>query len=312
MVVFRTIYRNRYFFNKFSLVILLFLASCSTLKLYKSPEERRIEREKVIESFIKDSLPKSKSYESLGFGPLNVYKPSIFISLDSLYEVKYQYEKDGRIAEYSKTNNDELIEEYKKEAKKHEDKIEFEIEHIYSIKNLNELTIYHDYFLLDYKDSILNQDKLYHYRIPSYLKDIQMKYLFELHFTSNHHNRLITEEEYDFIKFFKAREQELIGNTRKLNEFMTHTLILMTLAERLNTINFVKLTKFVGERYLDRNFNGATMNSSQLIVEEDDQGNTLNYLLSIEWIDETEGQAMKSVMTFSPYLELEKVDTEKN
>ena len=297
------------FTPKYFLIVLLggmIFNSCG-LKYTPTPtlEERRKQREQIIEKYIHENIKENKSYESLAFGPLTVYKPEEFHRLDSLYDVKFKYEEEGRMKEFERTGLQDEIDQQIELAAKVKDKITYELEHIFSLQKGTELTIFHDYFMLNDDDSIMIHDPFYSYQIPLSLKRTQLNYLFELHFLSPS-ERYIQDDELNFILFMKQREQELIENQRDLSKFMTHVLTLMDIARRAGSVDFVDLTKAIANQYIKSKYKGSVVSEfGSLIVKEDANGQVEEYQLDVRFRTNLEGEEVeiKSEFKFSPYLE---------
>jgi hypothetical protein len=284
----------------------VFLLSSCGLKYESTPslESRRKDREKAIESYVNLYVKQDKSYESLAFGPLTVYKPEEFHRLDSLYEIRFKYEEEGRMNEFAATGMPDQIEKQIEIAEGAKDKITYEMEHIYSLQKGKDLSIFHDYFMLTENDSISIHDPFYSYQIPLSLKEMQLNYLFELHFLTPS-ERYILDEELNFILFFKQREQELIESERDLSTFMSHTLSLMEIARLTGSLDFVDLTKAIANRYIKSRYQSTVVEYfGPLIVKEDDNGQVEEYRLLVQFravLDDEEVQ-MRSELNFSRYL----------
>lgn len=284
-------------------ISILLLISISCIPAYHNKEtfeDRRLKQEKAIELRTKSDAKTTERYESLGFGPLHVYKPDAFSTLDSLYALKYKYEEEGKLREYKQSGIEELIEVYKETAKEAETEITYELEHIYSLSKSNQLTIHHDYYLLDYKDSIISHTPLYEYTIPSRLKNMQLNYLFELHFLTDN-ERFISPDEQAFIQFYKAQEQELI-RTGKLQDFMIHTLELMHIAKRNRSVNTLDLIEALIRIKLEElPEKVSAVEFGTLLAHEDESEELVKYEILVIW--KTPSDEQQKVFEFSPYLE---------
>lgn len=282
-------------------ILLFTLSSCVTPYHNKETiEDRRVKQEKAIELRTMSDAKSSEKYESLGFGPLHLYKPDAFNALDSLYSLKYQYEQEGRLREYKESGIEELIEVYKGTAKEAETEITYELEHIYSLSKSNQLTIHHDYYLLDYKDSIISHTPLYEYTIPSRLKNMQLNYLFELHFLTEN-ERYISKDEQAFIQYYKVREQELI-RSGKLQDFMVHTLGLMQIAKSIRSVNTLDLVKALVRMKLDESPEEITsVDFGTLLAHESSLKKLLKYEIKVSWKTPTDKH--QKAFEFTPYLE---------
>ena len=297
--------------SKFFIALITFVMyGCFPTQNINPVEQRNQEREKVIERYILGKTSSSEKYESLGFGPVKLYKPDAFFRLDSLYAIKFKYEERGQLHQFERLGLNDEIEAAKQEAREQKDEVTFEIEHIYSKRKGTVLTIYHDYFVLTQNDSVKIHTPFYHYELPLSYQNMHINYLFELHFLTDFDN-IITDRELSFIKYFKEREQELIGQQDKLNDFMVHTLSLMLIAKGARSVDFVELAKSIANSYLARAYKDVVVtNYGSLIAEEDENGRVKEYKFSLQWrgIVNGEIQKMETEITFSPYLEPKEVE----
>ncbi len=283
---------------------IVLLAACS-VNFVPQPtlEERQFERERVIERHLHNTYRLSDRYESLGFGPLNVIKPPVFITLDSLYDIKSSYIDNNDLRGYKLSGVDELIEDYRIYANRQKHLLKFELEHIYTTSTKDSVRLHHDYFVLDYKDSILSHTPFYYYQLANRDKDNLLNYIFELHFITDA-PIFITEQELNFIRFYKEREQELI-RTDELNDFMKHVMELMYIAELVNSVDFVDLAKVEAVKAVKKTFqNSEKFSFGQLLVEEDELGQVIRYMMDVTWHPAPGEEKRKTRFTFDPYLKL--------
>lgn len=282
-------------------VILFSLSSCvTTYHTKETIEDKRLKQEKVIELHTQSATKTDGKYESLGFGPLHIFKPDAFNTLDSLYALKYKYEQEEKYREYRASGIEELIEDYKKSAEESKKEITYELEHIYSLNKEDQITIHHDYFLLDYNDSIISHTPLYDYTIPVSLKEMQLNYLFELHFLTEN-ERYISQDEQAFIQYYKVREQELI-RSGKLQDFMVHTLGLMQIAKSIRSVNTLDLVKALVRMKLDELPEEiSTVDFGTLLAHESSSKKLLKYEIKVSW--ETPTDKHQKAFEFTPYLE---------
>jgi len=137
-------------------VLVPIITSCITPFTPQSTlEERQLKREEVVEGHLASKLAATKKYASLGFGPLNVIKPPAFVSLDSLYDIKYAYLENNDLKEYKLSGIEDLIEDYKVNAQNQKHLLKYELEHIYTTDAKDSITIHHDYFILQLQHSLL-------------------------------------------------------------------------------------------------------------------------------------------------------------
>lgn len=290
-------------FNTYLTFLFTFLLLLSCITPYhskKTIEDRRVKQEKIIENRTKSDANKNETYESLGFGPLHIYKPDAFTALDSLYALKYKYEQQGNLQEYKNSGIEEQIEFYKQSADTAKTDITYEMEHIYSLKASELLTIHHDYYLLDHKDSIISHTPLYEYTIPVSLKEMQLNYLFELHFITEN-ERFISKDEQTFIQYYKEREQELI-RSGELQNFMVHTLELMQTAKRIRSVNTLDLIKeLVRIKIKELPEEATAINFGTLLAHENKSKELIKYEIEVSY--KTPNGDHQKVFEFSPYLE---------
>src|SRR5690554_8136600 len=247
-----------------------------------------------------------QNYQSLSFGELKVYKPVAFVQLDSMYRIKKEYLDNNDLRGLHRSGIEDLIPGYRVAAQEQLREVQYEIEHLFQTSSGDSIRIYHSFFLFDYKDSLISITPFYDFRIPSKLKDLYYAYQFDYHFVTNR-DLYISKAELDFIYFFKQREVELIGED-ELQPFMEHTLNLMDIAKRVQTIDFRDISKRLAiEDFKKLNQEVVIENLGSLFaIEENDF--LLAYELEIEWQDE-HNKHKNTTFTFSPYLEITNVKT---
>lgn len=285
---------------------ILTLSSCginhTPVESFKDQDEKR---HKKTEEFLKSEYP-NKNYKSLAFGKTIIYKPPSFNTLDSLYAVKQEYIDNDEIRELKTSGVEDMIENHRPIAQQDIDEIKYEFEHIYYLTTDIGLQVNHDFFVFDYKDSLITHTPFYNYSIPSKWKELHNKYLFEFHFVTDR-DLYISGREREFISHFKAREEELIGE-EELQSFMTHTLSVMTLANQINSVDFNLLTKQLGlntVKFISENSEIESFGT--LIALEDENSNILGYERTVRW---SENENIKeTIITFNEYLEFENMET---
>ena len=272
-------------------------------------EERQFLREKAVEEHVRSVIRKeniSNRYESLAFGPLIIYKTEDHLLLDSLFDVKYQLIEENNLRTYRKSGLEKIIEEQREKARKRENELLFETEHIYMvhIPKGDSIAVHHDFIVLNNSDSVIMHTRFYHYTFPKSMKEMAINYLFELHFITQR-DSYITNEEIDFLRFFKEKEADLIG-TPELSPFMRHTLSLMHIARSMNSVNYVTLTKYIAMRYLMDRYNQREILDFQPLNMVEENGNLVGYNLSFRWVNNQlePNTEMITEMEFSPFLEI--------
>lgn len=290
----------------FFLFLIPIIASCvTTFTPQATLEDRQLKREEMVEDYLSSQFDQSKNYSSLGFGPLNVIKPPAFVRLDSLYDIKYAYLENNDLKSYKLSGIEELIEDYKANAQSQSHLLKYELEHIYATATEDSLRIHHDYFVLNERDSIIGHTPFYQYSIPYYLKKYALNYLFELHFLSQN-EVYVTEQELNFIRFFKEKERTLI-RTEELDGFMSHVTSLMYVADLVNSVDFVNLSKVEAVKALKDSIpSSQRFEHEDLFVLETDQEEVTGYTLDVTWYaSDTSEQKIKTRFFFDAYLRIE-------
>ena len=320
MINYLIIYFNTAIHRGFVFTLLFFtLLSCSIQRQQpiKTFEKQKIDRNSYIEDTL-SSRYDSSNYKSLAFGKLTVYKPESFVRLDSLYALKEGYIENRDYRGLRKSGIEESIPAYRAEAQNDLEEVNYEIEHVYQVNDdrLPTIMIHHDYFLFDYKDSLISISPVYHYTIKNKNQEFNENYLLEYHFITPR-ELYISRGELDFIRFFKNREQQL-ATTEHLQAFMTHTMQIMTFAREAHSVDFREISKFVVMSYFKNLLIDATPESfSPLLVLEDENENVLGYERSIKWragrrTGKSDSQELfNTTFSLSPYLEINNVVTKQ-
>ncbi|MCC5924162.1 MAG: hypothetical protein JJT77_10270 [Crocinitomicaceae bacterium] len=290
-----------------------FLFSCS-VNFVPLPtlEERQFLRERAVEDHVRRSIRKeniANRYESLAFGPLIIYKTDDHLLLDSLFDVKYRLIEENNMRTFRKSGMEKIIAEQQRKARAREHELLFEMEHIYlvHIPDGDSVAVHHDFVVLNSSDSVIMHTRFYHYTFPSAMKNMAINYLFELHFITRR-DSYISDAELDFIRFFKERETELIGSP-ELQTFMRHTLSLMQIAQSMNSVNYVTLTKYIAMRHLMNRYNQREVTHFAPLNMVEVNGRLIGYNLIFHWVN-NQVQPPSEMITeieFSPFLEVIKV-----
>lgn len=294
----------------FFLAAFLVLSSCISSH---QPVERFQEKENNRKELIETILTKEHGdsvYQSLAFGPLTVYKPESFRELDSLYALKDDFIERNDLRGLKTSGVEDKIPAYRAEAQNDVDKVEYEIEHIFSLEYDDSFNISHTFFLFNHEDSLLSQDKLYSYTLPSQYKKMHNKYLFEYHFITSR-DLYISRDEMEFIQFYKKKERQLAG-TEELDSFMVNTMKTMELAQNINSVDYRELIKYRSIENLKPLGGDITINEfGTLIALKDENERIVGYEYTIRWHDNANNIKKKSIFSYSPTLTLEGIETTK-
>lgn len=291
----------------FGLIALpFFIVSCGVqFTPVETFEEQNKDRHLKTEEFLKEKYP-IHDYNSLAFGKTIVYKPESFRILDSLYAVKQDYIDKNKLRELKTSGIEDMISQYRPKAQADIDQVKYEHEHIYTLNNVDSMQVNHDYFVFDFKDSLITHTPFYNYNISSKWKKLHNSYLFEFHFVTNR-DLYISGREREFIAFFKAREEKLIGEP-ELQPFMNHTFNIMEYAQAINSVDFNAITKQIGItviKFLSENSEIESFGT--FIALEDEYENVIGYERTIKWLENN--KVNETTITFSPYLEFEEMKT---
>jgi len=275
-----------------------------------------IERFKQKETTKKENIEEilslrygDSTYQSLAYGPLIVYKPESFKQLDSLYALKEDFIERNDLRGLETSNVEEKIPSYRAQAQQDIQLVQYEIEHIYSVKSVDSLTIHHSVFLYDYMDSLLSQDTLYTYSFPKKYEKMHINYLFEYHFITKR-DLYISNNERQFIQYFKRKEQDL-AKSPSISSFMTQVLETMTLAQKINSVEYNELIKYKSIQNLKPLGGNITINEFGTLIALEKNNEIVGYEYDIRWQDNSDKIKKKSIFTYTPTLSLEKIDTTK-
>lgn len=306
---FQTTYKSSFSWTYYVLLIVLISSCVSTYEPIERFEEKGQKRKEKIENLLVERYSDT-SYQSLAYGPLIVYKPESFKQLDSLYALKDAYIERNDLRGLKNSGIEEKIPSYRAEAQEDIDKVSYEIEHVYSVKRKDSISIFHTIFLFDHKDSITSEDELYNYSIPKELQEMHTNYLFEYHFITNR-DLYISRDEQDFIDYFKNMEQNLAG-TDKLQPFIINLLETMQLAQRINSVDYRDLVKFKSIQQLKKMGSNITVHEfGTLLALTDKNDRIIGYEFSIQWQRDDDKIKKKSIFSYSPTLTLIEIETDK-
>jgi len=290
----------------FLIISITILSSCGVKYTpVETFEDQDKKRQQKAESFLKSEYPE-KDYKSLAFGKTIVYKPASFNTLDSLYAVKQEYIDNNQIRELKTSGVEDMIENYRPIAQQDIDEVRYEFEHIYYLTKNDSIQVNHDFFVLDYKDSIVTYTPFYNYIIPKNWKELHNSYLFEFHFVTDR-DLYISGREREFLAHFKAKEEDLIGEP-ELQSFMIHTLRIMKIANHINSIDFNLLTKQLSLNIIKHLAKDVLIESfGTLIALEDANKNVLGYERTITWSENEKNY--ETTVIFDQYLRFQEMQT---
>lgn len=188
-----------------------------------TPETKRDERKLVIESEIRKEFgQQNKQYKSIGFGEMVVVKPVSYMALDSLFEVKYSLERQGKRTK----EVDENIAMQRLICKNDTNEVLYMEQHVFSLEGDSTAEVLSGNFSLNGNNELRKVKFTSSYVIPKDLVTFYNYYIVESAFLSN--NSSPTDQEKAFYDAYKAELDKRAGVNA--DEFLVHTLRLMKVA----------------------------------------------------------------------------------
>ena len=214
---------NHFRFFLFS-VMFLFLGSCGLKYTPQvTPETKQEERKLVIESEIrKEFAARNMQYKSIGYGEMVMIKPASYIRLDSLFEVKYNLEQQGKRTK----DLDQDIAMQRLICQNDTNEVLYMEQHVFSLEGDSTAEVLSGNFSLNANNDLRKVEFSYSYVIPKYLVNYYNFYILETAFLTN--NSAPTSQEREFYESYKNE----LSNRKGQNEdaFLIHTLRLMQVA----------------------------------------------------------------------------------
>lgn len=281
----------------FASIVSLILCTACGLN-YVPPEtmeNNSVQRKEAIEAYIGKSFKDSTaSYHTISFGETTVVKPTNYKLLDSLYLLKYTNERQGSFD----PELEEKINIQRNIIATDTNKVKYIEHHIYGISNDLEteidyvdVTIYSNLTITDFQ--ITNQ-----YHIPTALLNEFKTYINQESIL--YPGYLPSGLDRDFYDMFSARFNEL--PLAEQNEFLVHTLKIMDLGGRLQTMEKQILLKELAVLQVElRKYNVETD------IFQSVDGVYENSLL-IEYILKFTSPSGSYMVKYSPYLELKSIE----
>lgn len=204
--------------------VLSSLASCG-LKYSPqvTPETKRDERKLVIESEIRREFgEQKKQYKSIGYGEMVVVKPISYMALDSLFEVKYSLERQGKRTK----EVDEEIAMQRLICKNDTNEVLYMEQHVFSLEGDSTAEVLSGNFSLNANNDLRKVKFTSSYVIPKDLVNFYNYYIVESAFLSADSSP--SAQEKAFYDSYKAEMERRSGGNA--DEFLVHTLRLMKVA----------------------------------------------------------------------------------
>ncbi len=265
------------------------------------PEDRQLQRQRVIESKIKSEFePQKKTYRSIAFGKTTTIKPLSFIKLDSLFEQKYQLEQSGR----RDRNLDEKIGIQRLVCQTDTNEILYMEEHVFSLETDTSAEVLSGNFALNIKNEIRQVEFTTAYTIPSNLVAFYGYYVLNESFM--YFSEQPAGEEEDFYRYYKNKAGTLLGFQKE--QFIVNTLKLMKLARTNRSLEkqlFLRELTKTEVHGLNTNYESAVFNR---LDQFSTAKNEVDYYLVdyqfVERVSDIKTELRRYVLKFDPYLML--------
>lgn len=220
----------------FSILIITFSSCGLKYEPQVLPEDRQLQRQRVIEaSIIEDFSKENKKYESIAFGQSTTVKPLSFLKLDSLYEKRYELELVGR----KDRQLEEEIEVQKMICVTDTNEVLYVENHIFSLTRNDSTQILSGRFALNANNDIRDVQLDDFINVPKELMSLYKIYIFQESFM--YPGYAAEARDLDFYKIYKPKVNSLTGVEKE--EFVTHMLQVMKIAQNRKTVETSTLLK---------------------------------------------------------------------
>lgn len=305
-------FSKRVFFLPSLLFILLGIVSCNELKFVpvKTPAEMANSRKQAIKDKLREDFKKENTtYFPIAFGETELIKPVSNFKLDSLYEIKYKLELQG------KKDNDleEQIKVQQLIVSVDSTKSYFAEYHVFGLETLEDsikkFDVFYSEIYINEQDKIETVSILESARIQKKYDDLYACYVLNKSFMTPY--SFPDNAELEFYKLYKSKLDVLNENEQK--DFLNFMLSVMYTANRYNTLDKEFLIKDFVRNYVQ----GTTknlMNEQFVKMEESFDANNqlLYYYIDYQYAKKTEGEDLKIIhcdVYLDPYLQLMEIRT---
>ncbi len=259
---------NSFYFRFLTIPILVFTFTSCGLKYppQVSPENKREERKLVIESEIRKEFGERKmQYKSIGFGEPVTLKPPSYMTLDSLFELKYKLEQQGKRT----ADLDEQIVIQRLICQNDTNEVLYMEQHVFSLEGDSIAEVLSGNFSLNSNNELRKVNFTSSYIIPKDLVSYYNFYVLETAFLTN--NSVPTRQEMEFYQAYKAELQNRAGINE--DEFLVHSLKLMKVARNNQSLDKQKTLEALTKLAVHKN-NKSYKNEVFVKVEQhaDDSG----------------------------------------
>lgn len=258
-------------------VLILILQSCGLNYVPQEiPENKELERQRVIESSIKtDFEPKKMTYEGIAFGETTIMKPRSYQRLDSLFEVRYRLEQNGK----TDRKLEEEIGIQRIICQTDTSQIVYLVEHVFGLISKDSCQIMNGNFALNGKSELIDVEFAESFFIDTELLPYYKAYVLNESFI--YLGSEVYQQESEFYTAYKSYTATLSGNER--SKFIEQTLRVMLYANKNKSLETKGLIK-TATRYIV-NGNSPDFKDEKFIKIDqlvDDKGNTKNYIVEYQ------------------------------
>jgi hypothetical protein len=272
----------------------------------ESPEAFQFRRQQAVETYVQNEINSANlAYTSIAFGTTKTIKPASYKALDSLYNIKYENEKIGR----KDPELERLIGNQRVIAQNDTNQVAYIEDHVFTLGKGDTIEFYSALFQLTKNmkiEDVKLQESVF---LPKKFRSRYTQFLFEESFLDPGYEAM--EEEKMFYRIYKGALTNL--SSAEKDGFILHTLKVMTIAAKKNTLNNTTLLKAItSEYFLKNNAISVSENFSEIQEEvkinaaEKKQliGYSLRYQYTKKSTQNGEPETLSFRVHFDPYLRI--------
>lgn len=294
------------------LFILVVVASCGDLTFVpvKTPAEMANFRKQAIKDKLREDFVKADmTYFPIAFGETELIKPASNFKLDSLYDIKYKLELQGK-------KDSELEEQIKVQqliVSSDSTKSYYAEYHVFGLENkqdsVKQFNVFYGEIYVDEQDKMEDMTILKSASIQKKHSDLYACYVMNKSFMSPY--SFADNAELEFYKLYNSKLDVLNENEQK--DFLNFMLSVMHTANRYNSLDKEFLIKDFVRNYVQGSVKNL-MNEQFVKMEEsfDVNNQLLYYYIDYQYAKKTEGEDLKIMhcdVYLDPYLQLMEIRT---
>lgn len=288
------------------IISLSFISGCSILNNsnqdnYVENQQLQNQSEQAIRNYITTTFDTLGVYQEYLFTKRNKYLSSYHKRLNNLYEIKYQFDKDGVLKSDSLNKVNKEIDTLKSFIDRRNFKSWYKIEHDFGFEKNNEILLLRGLFFLTPENEIDSLSITFSSKIADSLHDTYKHFIYRKAY-EHHPYYEMSNGEYNFYENFHKElwNRRNIGPTEESN-FLDHILILMDQMIKSKEFDSDEITKQQINNYLKSNSLYTETKDEkfddlyQLEIDENpgtrrkiyEREINFYYLLGEKWIEET-------------------------